>query len=124
MSKLNKPKYSLWGNTSYALEGLVDLIKNETSFRLQLLALVVFSIVAVFLPVSIVTKAVLWFSLWIPPIAEVINSAIERVVDLVTTEYHIMAKRAKDVGASLVFISILFTLSIWTVTLLIEFQLI
>ena len=39
-------------------------------------------------------------------IAEAINSAIERVVDLVTKKYHPMAGRAKDVGSSIVFLSI------------------
>ena len=39
-------------------------------------------------------------------IAEAINSAIERVVDLVTLEHHHMAGRAKDVGSAVVFLSI------------------
>ena len=37
------------------------------------------------------------------PLAEAINSAIERCVDLVTLHYHEMAKRAKDVGSAVVF---------------------
>lgn len=40
------------------------------------------------------------------PLAEIINSAIERCVDLVTLHYHEMAKRAKDVGSAIVFLSI------------------
>jgi diacylglycerol kinase (ATP) len=39
-------------------------------------------------------------------IAEAINSAIERVVDLVTLEHHPLAGRAKDIGSSVVFLSI------------------
>ncbi len=39
-------------------------------------------------------------------LAEVINSAIERTVDLVTIEYHPMAKKAKDMGSTIVFVSI------------------
>jgi diacylglycerol kinase (ATP) len=39
-------------------------------------------------------------------LAETINSSIERVVDLVTLEHHPMAGRAKDVGSTIVFLSL------------------
>lgn len=46
-------------------------------------------------------------------LSEVINSAIERVVDLVTVEHHEMAGRAKDVGSAIVFISIFIFCVTW-----------
>ena len=49
------------------------------------------------------------------PLAEAINSAIERVVDLVTLEHHDMAGRAKDVGSAVVFLSILIFIITWGV---------
>jgi diacylglycerol kinase (ATP) len=48
------------------------------------------------------------------PMAEAINSAIERVVDLVTLEHHAMAKRAKDVGSTVVFLSICIFIVVWS----------
>ncbi|PKN13991.1 MAG: diacylglycerol kinase, partial [Deltaproteobacteria bacterium HGW-Deltaproteobacteria-24] len=48
------------------------------------------------------------------PLAETINSAIERVVDLVTLEHHEMAKRAKDVGSTIVFLSIGIFVVVWS----------
>jgi len=51
-------------------------------------------------------------------IAEAINSAIERVVDLVTLEHHHMAGRAKDVGSSIVFLSIIVFVVTWAVILI------
>ena len=120
MSEFNKPKFKFFKNWGYAVDGLVDLIKNETSFKLQVVAFILFSIIIVFLPVSLVVKSILFLSLLFPILAEIVNSAIERVVDLVTTDYHIMAKRAKDVGATLVFISILFTVIVWSLTLYIS----
>jgi diacylglycerol kinase (ATP) len=66
-------------------------------------------------------SSILFISLFIPILAEVANSAIERVVDLVTLDYHIMAKRAKDVGATLVLLSIFVTLLIWSSVLVILF---
>lgn len=121
---LNKPKYTLFRNTTYALAGLADIIKNESSFKAQIMLFVVMSIVAWLLPISFGYAAVLNISLFIPIAAEVTNSAIERVVDLVTLEYHDLAKRAKDAGAALVFISLLVTGIIWFVILLLAFELV
>jgi len=122
--KLNKPKHNLFRNTIYALEGLVDIVKNETSFKWQLLMLFTFGVVAWYLPIGFGYASILFVSLFIPILAEIVNSAIERVVDLVTQDYHILAKQAKDAGASLVLVSFIVTVLIWYFTLLIAFKLI
>lgn len=115
---LNKPRYTLFKNTRYALEGLIEITKNEKSFRLQLLLFIGASIIGWILPLSFTQHAVLFVSLFIPLMAEIANSAIERSVDLVTLEHHELAKRAKDAGAALVFVSLCTTASIWVLTLL------
>jgi diacylglycerol kinase (ATP) len=120
--KLNKPKYSLFRNGMYAVEGFVDIVKNETSFKWQLLMLFVMGIVAWNLPVSFAQSSILFISLFIPVLAEVANSAIERVVDLVTKEYHILAKQAKDVGATMVLMSLFVTALIWISVLVVAFD--
>ena len=117
----NKPKHNLFKNTVYALEGLVDITKNETSFKWQILLFVLGSLLAWNLPIDFGYKAVLSISLVLPVLAEIINSAIERVVDLVTQEYHILAKQAKDAGAAIVFVSLLTLASIWIATLAVAF---
>ncbi|QOP43734.1 diacylglycerol kinase [Sulfurimonas sediminis] len=115
--KLNKPKHNLYRNGMYAVEGFIDIVKNETSFKWQLFMLLVMGVVAWVLPVDFVHSSILFISLFIPVLAEVANSAVERVVDLVTNEYHILAKQAKDAGATLVLLSLLVTLMIWIFTL-------
>lgn len=120
---LNKPRYTLFKNTTYALNGLVEITKNEKSFRLQIVLFVVGIIVACSLPIDFASKAILAVSLFIPLIAEVINSAIERAVDLVTFEHHELAKRAKDAGAALVFLSLSMLAVIWGITLYAAFYL-
>ena len=60
-------------------------------------------------------KIILSLSLFIPLFSEIINSAIERVVDLYTAEYNELAKKAKDIGAFLVFLSFVVTIIIWIV---------
>lgn len=118
---LNKPKYTLFKNTTYALAGLADVYKNESSFKLQLLLFVLMNIVSCSLPLPFHLQAILSLSLFIPVMAEVANSSIERVVDLVTMDYHELAKRAKDAGAALVFLSLVLTGSIWAAVLYIGF---
>jgi len=118
---LNKPKYTLFKNTTYALAGLIDLTKNESSFKLQILLFVVMNIVAWCLPLAFHLQAILSLSLFIPIMAEVANSSIERVVDLVTMEYHELAKRAKDAGATLVFLSLILTGAIWAAVMYVGF---
>jgi diacylglycerol kinase (ATP) len=120
---LNKPQYTLFKNTRYALNGLIEVTKNEKSFRLQILLFCVGIVVACSLPIPFTYKSILSVSLFIPLIAEVINSSIERTVDLVTFEHHELAKRAKDAGAALVFLSLSMLASIWGLTLYSAFYL-
>ncbi|WP_302846515.1 diacylglycerol kinase [Francisella orientalis] len=73
------------------------------------------------LPFSIVSKFVLQIVSMLPIYAEIINSAIERVVDLVTTDYCILAKKAKDAGSALVFVSFVIELIIWIMIIYLNF---
>lgn len=109
----NQPKYHFFKNTRYALAGLRDVIANESSFKIELALFFILQLLVVFLPLSITEKMVLSASLFVPLIVEVLNSAIERVVDLVTIEHHELAKKAKDAGSAAVFLSITFVLMVW-----------
>ncbi len=120
---LNKPKHSLWKNGGYALEGLLDITKNETSFKWQIFMLIVLGLVAWNLPITFAQSSILFISIFIPILAEVANSAIERVVDLVTSDYHVLAKQAKDVGATLVILSLVVMSLIWIAVLIVAFEL-
>lgn len=117
----NQPKYTLINNTKYALNGLVDIYKNETSFRIEIYMIILLSISLWFLEISFISKSILQISLFLPLLIEAINSSIERVVDLVTKDYHELAKTAKDAGSAAVFISIVITTLIWLSVLVNEF---
>lgn len=114
---LNKPRYTLFKNTRYALNGLLEVSQNEKSFRLQIILFVVGMISAWVLPISFTQSSILSVSLFIPLMAEMINSSVERTVDLVTFDHHELAKRAKDAGAALVFLSLAMLAFIWGLTL-------
>ncbi len=109
----NQPKYNFFRNTSYALKGLVDLIKTETSFKIELIITIVLLPTIFIIDTSLTNKLLMFITLMGMPLAEAINSAIERLVDLVTLEHHQMAGRAKDVGSAVVFISIFIFLITW-----------
>lgn len=114
----NQPKYNFFKNTTYALNGLKDLIRTETSFKIELLIVLALMPTILFLDATLTGKVLLFISLIGMLIAEAINSAIERVVDLVTLEHHDMAGRAKDVGSAVVFLSIVVFCVTWAVIIL------
>jgi diacylglycerol kinase (ATP) len=113
----NQPQYHLFKNARYAFEGLREVFAHETSFKIEVLFSFIVWIALVFVAMPLVAKAVLGSSLLIVLAAELANSAIERVVDLVTREHHPLAKQAKDAGAALVLVSIALTAAIWLTTL-------
>ena len=67
---------------------------------------------------SFTEKLFMFISLMGVLIAEAINSAIERVVDLVTLEHHDMAGRAKDAGSTVVFLSIITCSVVWLIVII------
>ncbi|NPA74385.1 MAG: diacylglycerol kinase [Epsilonproteobacteria bacterium] len=108
-----QPKYNFFKNSSYALSGLVDIFKSETSFKIEVFLLVPVLFLIWYLDVDGLKKILLFCSYFTVLIAEAVNSAIERVVDLVTLEYHEMAKKAKDAGSAIVFLSISQAVAVW-----------
>lgn len=114
----NQPKYNFFKNTNYALQGLADLIKTESSFRIELVVFMVLIPVVIFIETTLSNKLLMFVSLTFMLIAETINSAIERVVDLVTLEHNEMAGRAKDVGSTIVFLSIFLFIVVWAMIIL------
>ena len=88
-----------------------------TSFKLELTIVVLLIPVIFFIDTTVVNKLILFITLMLMPLVESINSAIERVVDLVTLEHHDMAGRAKDVGSTAVFFSIIIFVISWGIIL-------
>jgi diacylglycerol kinase (ATP) len=113
----NKPKYTIFNNARYAVEGLIHAIKTETSFKIELAFAFLFFPLVYFLPFALTYKLVLIVTFMLILIVELLNSAIENVVDLVTQEKHPLAKAAKDIGATAVLFSVLLHLSCWAISI-------
>ncbi|QTH63014.1 diacylglycerol kinase [Psychrosphaera ytuae] len=89
------------------------LIKNEAAFRQELL-LLVFSVPVTFLfNITLKEQLVLIIAVLFIMFTEIINTAIEAVVDRVGLEIHPLSGLAKDLGSAAVFISILIASLIW-----------
>ena len=88
----------------YALEGIIHGLKNERNLRLHFLATLCVIIAGLLTGLSFVE----WFIVLVlfggMLSLEMLNSSIERVVDLVSTEQHPLAKQAKDLAAGAVLV--------------------
>ncbi|HDL6649164.1 TPA: diacylglycerol kinase [Yersinia enterocolitica] len=101
----------------YSVKGLTAAWKNEAAFRQEAVAAILAIILAFWLDVDATTRILLIASVVLVIIVEVINSAIEAVVDRIGSELHELSGRAKDMGSAAVFLAILLALFIWVTVL-------
>lgn len=97
----------------YSWLGFKAAYKNEAAFRQELWLCILLAPAALYLGDTLMDKAILISSLLFVLIVELINSAIEAIVDRVGDEIHELSGRAKDMGSSAVFIAITITVIIW-----------
>ena len=102
---------------NYSCDGLRTAIRQEHAFRQELMLAVVATIVALLLPVSGLEKLLLIGVLVQVLIIELLNSAIEAVVDRVSLERHPLSKNAKDFGSAAVLLSLLLAGAAWVIIL-------
>ena len=112
----------IWAAFFYSLNGLRFAISNETAFRQEACILVVLLVVLLFLPLSLLWKGLLFFATASVLVVELLNSAIETVVDIASPEYHELARRAKDLGSAAVLVSIVFAIILWGCAIFIILQ--
>ena len=86
----------------YSIDGLKAAWKNEHAFRQEVVLAVPAVIVALLLPVSALEKLMLISVVVMVLIVELVNSAIEAIVDKASPEFHELAGRAKDMGSAAV----------------------
>ncbi|MCU6433013.1 diacylglycerol kinase [Undibacterium sp. Jales W-56] len=101
----------------YSIDGFKSAWKNEHAFRQELILVVIGMAVALALPVSSFEKLMMIASLLLILVVELINSAIEAVVDRVSLERHTLSKNAKDFGSAAVLLTLLISLGTWGVIL-------
>lgn len=102
----------------YSWQGFKTALIHEAAFRQEFIAAALLSGVSFFLDVSTFERLAMIISLVFILIIEILNSAIECVVDRISVEHHVLSGRAKDYGSLAVLLSLLIALSIWIVILL------
>lgn len=89
----------------YALEGLKYTIVTQRNMRIHYLVALGVLLVSLYLPMSKLEVLILFVTIILVLFAELINTAVEAVVDLITEDYHPLAKIAKDVAAGAVLLT-------------------
>ena len=97
----------------YSWLGFKAAYKNEAAFRQELWLCILLMPAALYFGETLLDKAILISSLLFILIVELINSAIEAVVDRISDEIHELSGRAKDMGSTAVFIAITMAVVVW-----------
>ncbi|NTV69191.1 MAG: diacylglycerol kinase [Azonexaceae bacterium] len=108
----------VWNALSYSLAGLRAAYLCEDAFRQEVILAVLLIPAACLLPVPWLGRALMIASVLLVLVVELLNSAIEAVVDRVSLENHRLAKRAKDIGSAAVLVSLILVMAVWTCVLM------
>jgi diacylglycerol kinase (ATP) len=107
----------IWRAFRHSFRGLTTVWKSETSFRQEIILCIALFPVIFLLPVDYLAKSLMVFSLILILIMELINSAIETIIDRISAEKHPLSKKAKDIGSSLVLLAFANAIIIWIIIL-------
>jgi diacylglycerol kinase (ATP) len=119
---LNKKKQSdflgllqrrIVGGFTYSCQGLRSCFKHEEAFRVEVLTAAVLIPLALVIAETPVEQVLLIGSVVLVLVAELLNSAIEAVVDRIGEEHHELSGRAKDQGSAAVLVSMGVMLITW-----------
>ena len=101
----------------WSLQGLHAAWRHESSFRLEVYLFVVLAPLALWLGDNGLERALLVGSMLLVLSAELLNSAIEAVIERYGPEHHELAGRAKDMGSAAVFVLMMNVLLAWALVL-------
>ncbi len=89
---------------AYAFAGIVSLFRSEANAKIHLVAAILVLIAGFFFEISTVEWCIVALCIALVFSAEALNTAVEKLTDLVTEDYHPLAKNAKDIAAGAVLI--------------------
>ena len=111
------PLKRIWYALLYSKEGLVTGFKEEAAFRQEVFLFLILLVPLYFLPFDFSFKLLLFMANSLVLITELLNSAVEAVVDLVSPEHNTFAKKAKDMGSAAVFLALALAAVLWAAAL-------
>ena len=104
-------------SVQYSIDGFFAAMKHEPSFREDFIFAILLVPLAIILPVNAVSTALMISSLILILIVELLNSAIEWIIDYLRPERHPLAKRIKDMASAAVFLSYINCIVVWMIML-------
>ncbi|MDH3310753.1 MAG: diacylglycerol kinase [Gammaproteobacteria bacterium] len=107
----------VWRAAGYSAAGFRAALKNEAAFRQELALFVVLAPLGFWLGRDGVERSLLVGSLLLVLLVELLNSAIESVVNRVGQDHHELSGQAKDIASAAVFISLLTVVVVWALVL-------
>ena len=102
----------------FSCQGIKAAYINEEAFRQEMWLCLILIPVALYAGDTVLEKTVLIASLLFVVIIELLNSALESVVDRIGNEHHDLSGRAKDMGSASVLLAIVIAIIIWLAILL------
>lgn len=108
----------IWNALFYSLHGLRAAWRHEAAFRQEVVLALILLPLAFFLGGDNMARALMMGSVLLVLVVELLNSALEAIVDRISLEAHPLAKRAKDIGSAAVFLSLMNVLLVWGLLLL------
>ena len=99
------PQHSIWRSMGFAFEGLRYAFSNQRSLRIECIIAGIIVVIGYALDISRLEWVIVIISISFVIGLELVNTAIEAVVDLVSPEYHPVAKVAKDIASAAVLTS-------------------
>lgn len=103
---------------SYSRKGMSYVFKNEIAFRQDVFVFLIGMILSFFLPVTAIARAIMIFSLFFILLMEMVNTAIEVIIDRISRERHPLSGHAKDIGSALVLVSFINAIIVWITIIL------
>lgn len=97
----------------YSFDGFKAAFKHEDAFRQEVFLAIVLVPLALYLEAEALHRILMIGSVLLVLIVELLNSAVEAVVDRVSIERHALAKRAKDIGSAAVFVALTNVVMTW-----------
>lgn len=105
-------KSSFSESVGHALDGIQYTVDHERNFKIEILFALAVSFLSFFLKISMMEWCILVLVIGMVIALEMVNTALERCVDLVTKDYKELAKNAKDVAAGAVLVMSMFSVVI------------
>ena len=103
----------IWDAFKYSVDGFKATFKTEAAFRQEMFLCLVGIPIILLLRITMVDKLLLFSGLFFIVFAELVNTAVEVIIDRISDKIHPLSKKAKDIGSLMVLLAILYAATVW-----------